>query len=622
MSITNQPSAPFGRIALSLSGGGFRAASYSLGTMSYLYRVRPGAGTENLLDRVSFVSSTSGGTFAASLFALYARQGKAFPLVYRDLIAAMQGLDLLETALTCLNDDRLWEPDGKQRNYINAFAMAYDQKLFKGAVFGVFDDHPDISKCAVCFNSTEFYKGMSFRFQSGTAESHAVRLGNDYVYFDKAGNPAYRKLKLADIMAASSCFPAGFEPIDFPVDFTYRKENGDGLSAQELENAIFIAEYSGFKRYLQPGEAIGLMDGGITDNQGLYSTMLADKRIAPHAFDLIIVADVTSYFMDPYIPVPVLQEPAARKKSISYYLGRIAKTFRWIGVAWLASLVLAVAGIVTAALAKTQPLLDVAYLVTGLFLPATILLSVTWAMAKSNSLARLFLGALPSQQIRSLLSRFKLDRNFSPEVIQKMADYLSQTKLGSLEQMLKARAASVLTLSMDVNLKETRRLIYEMFFSNHCWDNRRVFNVVYELSSFNTANREHRINQRLHWTPSQEQKDSLLNGLGLLAGVAEEARCMGTTLWFDSRDSKADLLKKIVACGQFTTCVNLLEYIYSLLSLRGAGELIIAQEELDKLLVLEKQVAADWENFKKDPYFLYDQYKQHWCDPGNTAAGA
>ena len=54
---------PLGTIALSLSGGGGRAAGFHMGTLAYLDRV-------DLLKDVSILSSVSGGSHVAAKYAL------------------------------------------------------------------------------------------------------------------------------------------------------------------------------------------------------------------------------------------------------------------------------------------------------------------------------------------------------------------------------------------------------------------------------------------------------------------------------------------------------------------------------------------------------------------------
>lgn len=62
---------PFGNLALACSGGGFRAASFTLGVFGYLRRLpHPGSG-QPLLHHVSFLSSASGGTITTALYSLH-----------------------------------------------------------------------------------------------------------------------------------------------------------------------------------------------------------------------------------------------------------------------------------------------------------------------------------------------------------------------------------------------------------------------------------------------------------------------------------------------------------------------------------------------------------------------
>ncbi len=68
MAAINLPQQPLNEIALCLSGGGYRAASFHLGTMDYLYRLKYKG--EPLLHRVKAISTVSGGTFTGVLYAL------------------------------------------------------------------------------------------------------------------------------------------------------------------------------------------------------------------------------------------------------------------------------------------------------------------------------------------------------------------------------------------------------------------------------------------------------------------------------------------------------------------------------------------------------------------------
>jgi hypothetical protein len=585
---------PFDNIGIAFSGGGFRAASFALGTLSYLNHLG--------LDRqISFSSSASGGTITNLLYTAYRHEGKGFDEFYRKLESSLKGSVVLEKALDNLNNAALWPTggQGKQRNLINAFAMAYDELIFEHRSLGVYWPEKS-SGYEVCFNTTEFYRGLSFRFQTSGKKDNFQVIGNNYLRFDVKELETLKKIKLGDVLASSSCFPIGFEPIVYPRDFSHA-----ALSSEELSAAMQYENYKEEIHHLSdPDDALhafGLMDGGVTDNQGLKSVMLADqkrqKRTKADPFDLIIVTDVASYFMDSYAVPEIRETPAALKDTINGGISGIQKVISKINT--------------------------VEY---GLLLSSVVLLvlyaifHLTWVLALGCSLATLFLVVFTVRQIAFVHSAFNLISRFNPlnllnsvfdtsailpqRIIQKLLDFLTSARFNVLTQMLQARAASVLSMVSDVNLKQVRRLIFEMFYDAECWENRRMPNFIYELSTYNATTRTNRLNseRRLGWKPTEEDKALLLDGLGSIGPVAEEARVMGTTLWFSEQEVQAGKLRTLIATGQFTTCVNLLEYIISLERKQVAFD-EAGKKRLDDL---KKQIVKDLVAFKADPYFLYD----------------
>lgn len=600
-------STPFNNIALSLSGGGFRAAAYSLGIMSYLDWLKL-PNQETLLDKVTFISSTSGGTITNAFYSMYKYQGKSFKDCYIHLLEKMQGEELLNAVLEKLNNDNEWDPPGtgKRRNLINAFAKIYDEKLFAGETFKIFWDKQQQNNLSVCFNATDFYRGLSFRFQTDGNNKTFEHVGNRYIHFDK-NNGVYKNIKLADILAASSCFPAGFEPIIFPDDFTHT-----ALTQDDLKNTVIIEAYDSAKKTLQ--EPLAFMDGGITDNQGLQSTMYADQRNRKknNPFDLIIVGDVTSHFMDNFKPPAEQKAEGWRNLTINRLLSQlsgIGKSInRWLTTSIIV-FIISIAAIIADNLYLNIPAITYAGCVlAGISLTTSILL---WRICrfrdKQPFLKRIF-GAPATPEIKTILESLNISNNFSEDIITKLMAYLGNTRLNVLEQMVKARAASVLTMTMDVNLKHTRRLIYQIFFTDDAWTDRRLYNVIFELGEFNKANRTLRI-EKLDWATDDDKK--LLNSCtGKLCEIADEARTMGTTLWFGKADVEKEKLKNLVACGQFTTCMNLIEYILSIERKIDKKEIELNKAEIDKLTYVKKQVLEDWEKFRSDPYFLYNSYRQ------------
>ena len=132
----------------------------------------------------------------------------------------------------------------------------------------------------VCFNATDFSFGLTYRFQNQGF------FGNSPLYKDnrREVEALRNKVQLGDVIASSSCFPLGFEPLVFPDD--YFKDQ----SSQDYKNL------KGLDCYIN---GVGIMDGGIADNQGIGSMMKINDRLKGK-LDLIMVNDVGSYKMVPW----------------------------------------------------------------------------------------------------------------------------------------------------------------------------------------------------------------------------------------------------------------------------------------------------------------------------------
>ena len=608
---------PFQNIALAFSGGGFRAAAFSLGTLSYLEHLKLNGvpSTRN----IRFISSASGGTITNLLYTSAIHRGECFTAFYAGAKDKLTGDALLKKVLSLLNDNAAWngQDSEKRQNLINAFARVYDTELFDGETMAVYANKNHVKKFEVCCNATEFYRGLNFRFQTDGTRRRDQLVGNRYLSFDVERLDTLQKVKLADILAASSCFPMGFEPLTFPEDFTYADFKGS-LTSAELRDAVCYENYNEIKRHLsdtppsgietnptQPSfiKSFGLMDGGITDNQALNSLMTADKKrrrkSKPDPFDMMIVTDVASYFMD-YYNAPVTK-PAAkwRNKTVDYNIKLLQR---------LVKLPLAVQYIC----GSLAPLLFLG----GIYFEAA------WASITAFMLSGVCFGFFSLafflrhyRATREILSQpqafdpIKLLRNqlplksFSDGIINQLLNYFRFTKLNILEQMLKARISSVMSMVMDVNLKQVRRLIFQIFYNDECWDNRRVPNFIYELSTHNAASRTNRLNDpaRLQWKATDEDKALLNEGLENMAAIAESSRKMGTTLWFDKEDMQQDQLANIIKSGQFTTCMNLLEYVISLE--RKKVKFDPLQKEF--LKQVKQQLIDDITRFKDNPSYLF-----------------
>ena len=555
---------PFENIALAFSGGGFRAATFGLGVLSYLNKIKfDGADTLNgqtLLQRVTYMSSASGGTIPTTLYALYSAKRKTFGQFYVKLFETLTGDRILEKALVILADKKRWGKNSKKaRNIINAFSVAYDEAIFEGHdLKSLYNAGGHLQE--VCFNTTEFYTGLSFRqdikLVPDLATDPYYKYGNENIFL---AHETAQKIKLGDALAASSCFPGGFEPIVFPDDFTHSQ-----LTEGELKDAITLKPQTGDKKEKEfiAEKQIGFMDGGITDNQGLQSMMYADGRrirreTTFNPFDFMLVNDVGSYFISPYMVPP---QPKHKGTTLA-------------GINWIMSVAFILAAVaIGLGFYYHCPVLD---LVGGaiIVIPAIFLCAVSLLKKKLVAVA-------------------KSPNGFTEKIIRLMVRYFTKTPLVVLKQMLQARVDSMLLLNMSVFLKRIRQLLYNKFYGSPEWKNRGKGNHIYDLAFSSDLYRKQNPPPTPFLNPSRDMQI-----------VAQTAFNMGTTLWFDEANTTQQHSRAcIIACGQFTTCYNLLGYIEKLLLVPSAYDAIYGS----RLLGLKQQLMADYEHFKTGPFFMYN----------------
>ena len=200
------------KIALTFSGGGYRAATFHLGALSYLHTVNIGEST--LLEQVVAMSTISGGTITGLRYMLGLTRGESVDEVFKDLYHFFTEIDLATIAMDNLSSYE----EGQCASLIRTMAEIYNKELFKGAVLGdLMDKIDDIHIGHFAANATDFTNGLAFRFQA--TENTGVKPGNTAGYGIVGNNKiripreVAKHIRLSEILACSSCFPSGFEPL-------------------------------------------------------------------------------------------------------------------------------------------------------------------------------------------------------------------------------------------------------------------------------------------------------------------------------------------------------------------------------------------------------------------------
>jgi predicted acylesterase/phospholipase RssA len=555
------PKHPFGKIALSCSGGGYRAASFHLGTMSYLNHVKLGGNP--LLEQVKLISTVSGGSITGVVYALMKQEGKSFDDIYDFLLERLINIDLLHQGFEKLNPTTTWPYVYKRKNLINVFAEQYDQAFTNGALMGVFDEMNSHLE-AVVFNSTEFENAVNFRFRNG-GWSYS---GN---FYNRIPANQLREVKLSDVMATSSCFPGGFEPMCWPDDFVH--EQSPHLEAAAAKNAA--ADVS----------PLGIMDGGIYDNQGIDSILRYKESSEQPYFDLIILSDVASPDMKPYVPFREKPKTGFRALTLRKLMDRV-KSFDRIGsmVLW-------------------------AVVCLGVFSPFVFGMGTNWLAGVCWTIAvfaLLFLLAryLVKKKLKSLLFQllFKIRDHIPAFYLKRLANFdIAGLSVHRAEPLIMDRVNSLITLLSSVFLKVVRRLNYNRLYEEEIYKYRRLSTLIKCLTRDNLTGTNSGTKERKGFFSGDYDAD-----IGpAIQAVVEEAAAFGTTLWFTEQEKLNNVLKKLVATGQITLCYNLILYLEQLKSVQNQQQDAnldpLVPENIDGLYV---QCIADWAMFRKDPLYL------------------
>ncbi|WP_338845070.1 patatin-like phospholipase family protein [Massilia sp. W12] len=250
-------------IALSLSGGGVRAAAFGLGALQAL----AGApGEADVFDDLSFISSVSGGSLTAAYTGLYGRavlQDFRQQVLYRDLEQDMRR--------------SLWSPANLLRlagggvNDLSNMAHILDRDIFHGATFA---DLYRRQRPEIWINASDVYNRTPFPFIPAVFDALCSDLS---------------QLPLSEAVAASMAVPLVFAPI---VLKTYPEDCSAPLPDWMFDNqqlrqlpALTRAFAAAARNYRNPQRMryIKLVDGGVTDNNGLASILLVNS-MRPNAY--------------------------------------------------------------------------------------------------------------------------------------------------------------------------------------------------------------------------------------------------------------------------------------------------------------------------------------------------
>lgn len=267
-----------GKIGLGLSGGGYRAAVYHLGTIKKLKEL-------GILSDIDVISSVSGGSITSGLYGLY---GENFEIFEERLIKGVKhnivnsmfksrsflGLAVAFVLILGLTVYLLFTPAAWMSSLViliflilfirHQFKLLPLSKILENLYDQFFFDHRKLSDLSsrpiIAINSTNLETARQFTFSKTYMGDSTYANGG---FGDKKIQFSGDKFPLARAVAASSCVPFVFVPISISKKYFSNPEDTNLISPK-------------------------LVDGAVYDNQGIHKLT---QRKSKFGCQTIIVSD-------------------------------------------------------------------------------------------------------------------------------------------------------------------------------------------------------------------------------------------------------------------------------------------------------------------------------------------
>lgn len=485
-------------IALTLSGGGYRAAIFHIGVLSYLYHLKLDDGSR-LLDHITVMSTVSGGTITGMLYLLSSLKEGSVPQhlanLYKKITENNLATLLLENVAKRKNDSKL--------SVIKELGNVYDSVFFKGLRLETLDEV--VQKHHIhhyAAYATDISNALPFRFQIANDIFRGVDSGNEAKCISKKDA---QNLRLADILAASSCFPIAFEPINYPRDF-YDYLEDDEAAQSNIQTM--------------------LMDGGIIDNQGVDYLIEANRQMVDggdenlKGIDLAIISDAASSSDE------LLEDKVSPTSSLGSIFEKAKNIINWTfyPITWLMS------GL------KFINVLQLQYTCLALSL-----ILIGYSVCMLDDIVTMTVAAIVGICFGAYSFLILALKKLCPKGLKKSTQYsipknlIWKINFHQYYRIISKRYDSFSKVVSTVMMGHIRRKNIEMLSTNGRWTNRFVIPCISTLATNSS------------WKEDEISKILMSEANNLMA-ISDVASNFHSTLWFSDEDIDSDIPKKIHCC--------------------------------------------------------------------------
>lgn len=615
------------KIGIAISGGGFRATTYSLGVFSYLNHLEFEG--KPLLQHVEALSTVSGGSITGITYALSAKNNICFTNYFTNMYEFITKHDLVSSSISNFVNT------STKKSLIEGFAKSYQEELFplfvscncesKSETECKCEEHFTFSSIIPenksnngsdkydshikynCINATDFNTGTPFRFiaKSPEVKTNFV-FGNNFHRIKNNGNDVPLRLALA----ASSCFPGGFEPIMFDLtgidDNIICELSNDFDALYESNKEKYPNKKLAKEKYIRRYANISLMDGGIVDNQGIESIIRYDnalKQEEKHTIDAEILELVDK---------EIKEQNATTDESQS----EIKKQFEGLKKEKYKEVegldMIMVVDVSSPSFTRYEEEDEVNISLIGdikmiyllnmsMFLNLLFFIGLMISMFNNNMYAILFftffttLFTLVSFLLivgKRIIKKESNKNDVSFGDVQKMNILTPNTVV----QLAKNRFSSVGLLVGSVFMKHLRRQNIANLFGIQELRRKSIHNAIYQLKK--PTDIDKKVSMKFLEIPK-----NLNQPTRLIEQICTNAFKMNTSLWVSKEDNGKKLIQQVIIAAQITTCANLLVHYNGKWNFKKKNDDLTVEEKL------ANTIYNDWNRFVNDPYWLVkDKY--------------
>lgn len=264
------------KLGLSLSGGGYRAAAFHLGTLRKLHEM-------DILDKVDVMSTISGGSITGAYYCLHNKDFDAFEQYMIEALGSKNVIKQVFLSFTFIRTVLFLVLFLAPAIYVLFTAYAWVSPILIGLMLYLFVRY-QFAIFPVSKEVERAYDKFFFKHATLSQLCHKPLLAIGSTNLQTARPFTFSRLKMDDSSYAYAETPVRFKQDDFPVSRAVMASSCVPFAFTPVRIAKQFYEKPEDMHLVNPQ----LIDGGVYDNQGIHKIT---QRGSMYGCDIIITSD-------------------------------------------------------------------------------------------------------------------------------------------------------------------------------------------------------------------------------------------------------------------------------------------------------------------------------------------